>query len=96
MKKMKILITGNTLKMTQTIDEAKNLLTAYSWGISVKNTNTLTWNNRGNITAQTKNGISYTYEYDKKNQLTESKNEKTERSIICYQASDLIKVRVTS
>ena len=25
MKKMKVLIAGNTLKMTQTIDEAKNL-----------------------------------------------------------------------
>lgn len=111
---LKELSAGNTTKLTQTIDEAKNLLTAYSWGISGKNANTLTWNNRGNITAQTKNGISYTYEYDKKNQLTkekwegedkkntwtydgkgnrltESKNEKTERSITCYQYSDLIK-----
>ncbi len=111
---LKELTAGNTTKLTQTIDEAKNLLISYSWGISVKNANTLIWNNRGNITAQSKNGISYTYEYDKKNQLTrekwegedkkntwtydgkgnrltESKNEKSERSITCYQYSDLIK-----
>ena len=111
---LKDLTAGNTTKLTQTIDEAKNLLTAYAWGISGKSENTLTWNIRGNITAQTKNGISYTYEYDKKNQLTrekwegedkkntwtydgkgnrltESKNEKSERSITCYQYSDLIK-----
>lgn len=64
---------GNSLTRTEIWNKAKGLLSSYNWGISGKSANTLTWNNRGNITAQTKNGISYTYLYDKKNQLKEEK-----------------------
>lgn len=64
---------GNSLTRTEIWNKDKGLLNSYNWGISGKANNTLTWNNRGNITAQTKNGISYSYLYDKKNQLIEEK-----------------------
>ncbi len=81
---LKELTAGNTTKLTQTIDEAKNLLTAYAWGISGKAANILEWNLRGNITEQRKNGISYSYEYDKKNQLTEEYKNKTQLDAWTY------------
>lgn len=64
---------GNSLIRTESWNVIKGVLDSYSWGINGKSENTLSWNTRGNITAQVKNAISYTYSYDKKNQLTEEK-----------------------
>ena len=81
---LKELTAGNATKLTQTIDEAKNQLTVYNWGISGKAANILEWNLRGNITGQRKNGISYSYEYDKKNQLKTERKSGTALAVWTY------------
>ena len=95
---------GNGLLLTQKwnnpsesdfdVSKPKNMLKSYGWGISGKANNTLTWNNRGNITAQTKNGISYTYSYDKKNQLTEEKKGNSNLNSWTYDATGNRKTEV--
>ena len=59
MRKMKINYNYNGTGLIKEIGMETNT-TAYSWGIIEKNANTLTWNNKGNITAQTKDGSDKT------------------------------------
>lgn len=78
---------GNSLTRTESWNKTKGHLESYSWGISGKAANTLAWNNRGNITSQKKNEISYTYQYDKKDQLKEEKKGTSQLNTWTYDAN---------
>ena len=83
----KQLTAGNGKTRNETWDIGRNILTKYDWGLSGKATNTLEWNNRGNVSSRNVNGVISWYKYDGKNQVTEEK--KGDNKPNCWTYDDL-------